>query len=53
MGALSLESAARMEGRGKPPGPNGLSHDALEDVLNALAAVYGTFPDLWLDPELR
>lgn len=32
---------------------NGPTHDALEDLLNAMAVVYDVFPDLWLDKELR
>ncbi len=53
VGALVAESAARLGGKGKPAGLGGLARDALEDLLDALAAVYGIFPDLWLDPELR
>lgn len=32
---------------------NGQMPDALEDLLNAIAASYENFPDLWLDEELR
>ena len=53
VGALCAESMARMKIKGTSLVANGPSHDALEDLLNAVAAVYGVFPDLWLDQELR
>ncbi len=53
VGALVAESVARMNSKGTALLANGASHDALEDLLNAVAAVYDVFPDLWLDQELR
>lgn len=44
---------ARLKNKGTALVANGPSHDALEDLLNAIAAVYDVFPDLWLDQELR
>ncbi len=53
VGALCAQSVARMKNKGTALVANGPTHDALEDLLNAMAVVYDVFPDLWLDQELR
>lgn len=53
VGALCAQSVARMKNKGTALATNGPAPDALEDLLNAMAAVYDVFPDLWLDQELR
>jgi len=56
VGALVGESSALSRERPDAAGalaPAGGGRDALDSLLDALAAVYGAFPDLWLDERLR
>ncbi len=55
VGALVGESSALSRERPDAGAlaPAGGGRDALDSLLDALAAVYGAFPDLWLDERLR
>ena len=53
VGFLSSESIKRLAKALKSDPGAGPIPDALEDLLNALSAVYTVFPDLWVDPALR
>ena len=53
VGFLSSESTKRLAKAPKSDPDAGPVPDALEDLLNALSAVYTVFPDLWVDPALR
>ena len=57
MGALVAESSAlsreRPETAGAVVPAGGAARDGLDALLDALAAVYNVFPDLWLDSCLR
>ena len=53
VGFLSSESAKRLGKAPKSDPGSGPLPDALEDLLDALSAVYTVFPDLWVDPALR
>lgn len=53
VGFLFSESSKRSAKTAKADLVNGPIPDALEDLLDALSAVYTVFPDLWVDPALR
>ena len=57
MGALVAESSAASRERPETAGAvvpaGGAARDGLDALLDALAAVYDVFPDLWLDSRLR
>ena len=53
VGFLFSESTRRLAKPAKADQATGPVPDALEDLLNALSAVYTVFPDLWVDPVMR
>jgi len=53
VGFLFSESTKRSTKAAKSDLVNGPIPDALEDLLDAISAVYTVFPDLWVDPALR
>ncbi|KAK9838304.1 hypothetical protein WJX81_003260 [Elliptochloris bilobata] len=56
VGVLASESSALSRERAETAGTlvaAGATRDALDSLLDALAAVYDVFPDLWLDERLR
>ena len=56
VGALVSESSALSRERPETAGAvvaAGAARDALDSLLDVLAAVYDVFPDLWLDSRLR